>query len=101
MSDFHTDPAAVLDEMERRLVEARLLKETFRAGGNGSKTAAKKLRKVTYLIGVLGKHFRDLSNTPDAAKRKTVVANFGTKWAKLIAPTRRKPAKGKTETSAE
>lgn len=101
MSDFHNDPAAVLDEMERRLVEARLLKETFRAGGNGSKTAAKKLRKVTYLIGVLGKHFRDLSNADDTSKRKVVVANFGPKWAKLVAPARRKPTKSKTESSAE
>lgn len=98
MSDFHNNPVAVLDAMERMLEQSKLMKETLRAGGNGSKTAAKKLRKVTYQIQVLGKHFRDLSvHTEDSAKRRLIIADFSTKWAKLMAPTRRKSADKKAE----
>lgn len=98
MSDFHNDPVAALDEMERKLVESRLLKETMRAGGNGSKTAAKKLRKITYQVQILGKHFRDLSVVgDDSGKRRDTVAKFSAKWAKIMAPTRRKAAEKKAD----
>lgn len=98
MSDFHIDPSSVLDEMEKRIVDARLLRETYRAGGNGSKTAVKKLRKITYQIGILGKHFRDLTNAKDAGKRKHTINAFSAKWAKVIAPSRRTRAT-KTESA--
>jgi len=80
----------VLDKMEELQAESRLLKETLRSGGNGSKTAARKLRKMTYHVGVLGKHFRDLTNAEgDEEKLAKIKADFGKKWTDLHAPSKR------------
>lgn len=84
------DPCAVLDEMEKLMAESRLLKETLRSKGNGSKTAARKLRKMTYVVQVLGKHFRDLTNAEgNADKLSDIKSKFAKKWADLQAPAKR------------
>lgn len=84
------NPCDVLDKMEEMMAESRLLKETLRSGGNGSKTAARKLRRMTYVNQVLGKHFRDLTNAEgNADKLAEIKASFAKKWADLHGPSKR------------
>ena len=92
------NPCDVLDHMEKLQADSRLLKETLRSGGNGSKTAARKLRKMTYTVQVLGKYFRDLTNAEGKEdKLAEVKAAFAKKWAELHAPSKRSSKKDEAD----